>query len=166
MTAVDLAYNNVGNIILGANGGYWLTASDIRTGQTAGANGLADVHLFHFTTGAPDVNNIIASTAGANDRAPHLAKYGNNMLAAWEESTATGDLAFKATSRTMYLQVLNNSTGTTMSTPIAVPAGTGANAVYGNRFHEFKSYPDGSVAYPSAGSTPTKIKILRVRPCQ
>jgi hypothetical protein len=166
MVAVDLAYNNVGNIILGGFGGYWLTASDIRTGQTAGANGLADVHLFHFTTGAPDVNTIIASTAGANDRAPHLAKYGSNMLAVWEESTATGDFAFKATGRTMYLQVLNNSTGTTLSAPISMPSGTGANAVYGNRYQEFKSYADGSVAYPSAGSAATKIKILRVLPCQ
>lgn len=166
MYAVDLAYNNVGNIILGSSAGYWLTASDIRAGQTAGANGLADVHLFHFTTGAPDVNTIIASTANANDRAPHLAKYGSNMLAAWEESTATGDFTFKATGRTLYLQVLNNATGAAISTPITVPSGTGANAVYGNRYEEFKSYSDGSVAYPSAGSAATKIKILRVMPCQ
>lgn len=36
----------------------------------------------------------------------------------------------------------------------------------GNRYYEFRDYPDGSVAYPTAGSTSTKIKILRVLPCQ
>ena len=163
MYAIDNAYCNLGNLILGGAGGYWLTASDIRDGQTAGARGLADVHLFHFTTGAPDVNNIIANTD--NSRAPHLAKYGNHMLAAWEQSTTTGDFAFKNTGRTMYLQVMNSSTGAAISSPIAVGS-TGTNAIFGNRYQEFKSYPDGSVAYPSAGSSATKIKILRVMPCQ
>ncbi len=163
MLAIDNAYCNLGNLILGGAGGYWLTASDIRPGQTADARGLADVHLLHFTTGAPDVNTILASTD--NSRAPHLAKYGSRMLAAWEQSTTTGDFSFKNTGRTLYLQVLDAGNGSAVSTPIAVPSGTGANAVYGNRYQEFKSYPDGSVAYPSLGSAATKIKILRVMPC-
>ncbi len=162
---IDLAYNNVGNIVLGGSGGYWLTASDIRSGQTPGANGLADVHLLHFTTGAPDVDKILASTSGANDRAPHLATYGSHLLAAWEEGTATGDFTFKSTGRTMYLQVLDDSSGEAVSSPIPV-ASTGANAIFGNRYQEFRSYPDGSVAYPSAGSAASRVKILRVMPCQ
>jgi hypothetical protein len=162
---IDNAYCNVGNIVLGGNGGYWLTASDIRSGQTAGANGLADVHLFHFTNGAPDADKILASTTGANDRAPHLATYGGHLLAAWEEGTATGDFAFKSTGRTLFLQVLDSSSGDAVSSPIPVSS-SGSNAIFGNRYQEFKPYPDGSVAYPSAGSTATKAKILRVMPCQ
>ncbi len=163
---IDLYYDAMGDIVTGAGGGYWLTASDIRTGQTANTDGLADTHLLHFTTGAPDQNIMLASVTGTNDRAPHLAKYGSNMLAAWEQATAVGDLAYKSTGRTMYLQVLNNSTGAAISTPITVPSGTAANAVYGNRYQSFKTFPDGSVAYPSAGSTGTKLKVLRIMPCQ
>ncbi len=164
--AIDLYYDAMGDIVTGANGGYWLTASDIRAGQTANTDGLADTLLLHFTTGAPDQNITLASVAGNNDRAPHLAKYGSNMLAAWEQSTAVGDLVYKSTGRTMYLQVLNNSTGAAISSTFTVPSGTAANAVYGNRYQSFKSFPDGSVAYPSAGSTGTKLKVLRVMPCQ
>ena len=51
---VDLAYSNLGNLVTAAGGGYWLTASNIRSGQPAGANGLADVRLLHFTDGAAD----------------------------------------------------------------------------------------------------------------
>jgi hypothetical protein len=163
---IDLYYDNMGDIVTAGGGGYWLTASDIRAGQTANTNGLADTRLLHFTTGAPDQNITLASVAGANDRAPHLAKYGSNMLAVWEQSTATGDLAYKSTGRTMYLQVLNNSTGAAISMPFTVPSGTAANAIYGNRYQAFKSFPDGSVAYPSAGSGGTKLKVLRVMPCQ
>jgi hypothetical protein len=31
---------------------------------------------------------------------------------------------------------------------------------------EIRSYPDGSVAHPPAGSSATKIEIMRVMPCQ
>jgi len=162
---VDNVNSNVGNVVLGSNGGYWLTLSDLRSGQTADTEGLDDVHLIHFTTGAPDIDRTIASTSGANDRAPHLAQYGNNLLAIWEEGTAKGDFAFKSTARTMYLQVLDRSTGDAISTPVTVVP-TGTNAIFGNRYQEFRSYPDGSVAYPSAGSASTKVKILRAMPCQ
>ncbi len=84
----------------------------------------------------------------------------------WEQASATGDLVYKSTGRTMYLQVLDNGTGAAISTPFAVPSGTAANAVYGNRYQAFKSFPDGSVAYPSAGSTSTKLKVLRIMPCR
>jgi hypothetical protein len=86
------------------------------------------------------------------------------MLAAWEESTATGDLAQSAPGRQMVLQVLDATTG--------MPPG-GANAgplkltpnVLGSRYQDFRPYPDGSVAYPAPGGSATKLKILRVLPC-
>lgn len=37
--------------------------------------------------------------------------------------------------------------------------------VQGNRYHEFVGYPDGSVAFPAPGTTNTRIKILRILPC-
>ena len=37
--------------------------------------------------------------------------------------------------------------------------------VLGSRYQDFRAYADGSVAYPAPGSSGTKIKILRVLPC-
>ena len=37
--------------------------------------------------------------------------------------------------------------------------------VLGSRYQDFRAFPDGSVAYPAPSSTGTKIKILRVVPC-
>jgi hypothetical protein len=170
ITPVDLSYSNFGNVMISGGGGYWLISSDIRAGQTANANGLADVHLFHVaSTSAPtpdkDINLV---SDGANDRAPHLAAYGGGQLvAAWEASTAAGDLSQNAAGRQMWLQILDGTTG-------AAPAGSSAATagplkltpnVLGSRYQDFRAYPDGSVAYPAPGSSGTKIKILRVLPC-
>jgi hypothetical protein len=67
----------------------------------------------------------------------------------------------------MFIQVLDSTTG-------AAPAGSTATSagpvmlspnVLGSRYQDFRSYPDGSAAYPAPGSSGTKIKILRVLPC-
>jgi hypothetical protein len=91
---VDLNYNQLGNVMMAGGGGYWLFASDIRAGQPAMSNGLADIHLLHVaSTSSPTPNQDITLVSdGLNDRAPHLAAYGaGRMVAAWETSTATGD---------------------------------------------------------------------------
>ncbi len=158
--SIDLSYSNLGNVTLAEGGGYWLTTSNIRPGQTVGADGLADVHLLHFTNGASDQDILLASDDALNDRAPHLASYGaSHLLAAWETSTATGDLTTRSDARTLYVQVLDSTSGAAVSPPMQV-------AVAGNRYQEFKPYPDGSVAYAAPGSSNTKIKILRIMPCQ
>jgi hypothetical protein len=157
---LDLYYSNVGNITLATGGGYWVTTSDIRAGQTANMDGLADVHLIHFSSGAPDKDLTLASDAGLNDRAPHLAQYGaSHLLAAWDTSTAAGDLTARSPNRKFYVQVLDSTTGAAVSTPISA-------AITNNRYQEMKPFPDGSVAYPAPGSASTKIKILRVMACQ
>ena len=119
--------------------------------------------LLHFTTGATSTPITVASDTGLNDRAPHLAGFGNNrMLAAWETSTRTGDLVTSDTSRKLYVQALNASTG------VAQGAAFNIAGVLGSRYQDFRSFPDGSVAYPSPSSTAatnTKIKIARVMPC-
>ncbi|MEI9947811.1 MAG: hypothetical protein WDO74_02255 [Pseudomonadota bacterium] len=157
---LDLFYSNVGNLTLGGAGGYWLTTSDIRPGQIADSNGLADVHLLHFQDGAPDKDSILASDPGLNDRAPHLTQYGaRHLLAAWDTSTSQGDLTQKTADRQLYVQTLDSSSGAAVSAPISVP-------VRNNRYQEMKAFPDGSVAYPAPGSSTNKLKILRVLPCE
>jgi hypothetical protein len=157
---IDLFYTNMGDLVTGSSGGYWLTTSDVRAGQPAGVNGLADLRLLHFTTGAPDQNIVLASDSGTNDRAPHLASYGaTRMIAAWETATATGNFAETNTSRRLSVQTVSRANGAPEGAPYAV------TGVKGNRYHEFVGYPDGSAAYPAPGSTTTKVKILRILPC-
>jgi len=157
---VDLYYANLGNVVLGSAGGFWTITSNIRAGQPANANGMADVHLLHFTTGAADKDIVIAGDTAVNNRAPHLAPYGpTRLLAAWETSTALGDLSPSDKNRKLYVQALDAATGAAQGTPVNVAG------VVGNRYQEFKPFPDGSVAYPAPGSANTKVKIVRVMPC-
>ncbi|WP_438020247.1 hypothetical protein WMF18_14755 [Sorangium sp. So ce315] len=65
---VDLAYSNLVNLVTAVGGGYWLTVSNIRAGQPAGSNGLADVRLLRFTEGAAEQDIVIASDPGLNNR--------------------------------------------------------------------------------------------------
>jgi hypothetical protein len=158
---VDLSYSNLGNMTPATSGGYWTIVTNIRSGQPAAASGLADVHLLHFGTGAADKDIVLANDSGLNDRAPHLATYGTNrILAAWETSTAAGDLAPGDANRKLYVQAVNASTGATEGSPYYV------SGVTGNRYHDFRAYPDGSVAYPAPGSSSSSVKIVRVLPCR
>jgi hypothetical protein len=51
--------------------------------------------------------------------------------------------------------VYDAGTGTTVGGELTVD-------VADHSYQAFKAYPDGSVAYPAAGSDPTSIKIARV----
>jgi hypothetical protein len=98
------------------------------------------VRLEHFTDGPSDV------TIDTNARSshPHLVGYGaDRMLLAWESGSA------------MAAQVYDAGTGTTVGGELTVD-------VADHSYQAFKAYPDGSVAYPAAGSDPTSIKIARV----
>ena len=165
---VDLYYSDLGSVMTAGTGGYWVVSSDIRAGQTANSNGLADVHLLHVpsvATPTPDHDLMLVSDA-ENDRAPHLASYGStDMVAAWEESTATGDLAQNDPNRKMYVQILDRTTGAVPAGSTTQSAGPLDVSVLGSRYQDFRAYPDGSVAYPAPGSSGTKIKILRILGC-
>jgi hypothetical protein len=169
---VDLAYANLGSVIMAGGGGYWIISSDMRTGQPVGANGLADIHLLHVaatTTPVPDRDLVFPSAATANARAPHLVAYGDGlMLAAWEESTALGDLAQNAAGRQLILQVLDATTGMAPVGATAASAGPWRVTpnVLGSRYQDLRAYPDGSVGYLAPGSGATKLKVLRVLPCR
>jgi hypothetical protein len=148
-------YSNIGNVVVGTQGGYWVTVSKSRDN----AAGMADVHLLHFTTGAQDHDRIISNDAMLNNRSNHLAKYGNSrLLAAWETASAANDFTTRTTAKKFYVQTHSAATGEVEGGPYQVD-------INGNRYYEFRDYPDGSVAYPAAGSSSTKIAILRILPC-
>jgi hypothetical protein len=162
---VDQLNTELGSVLPAGGGGYWVVATDLRTGQTAGNPGLDDVHLLHTTTGASDKDISLASDTGLNDRNPHLAAFGKKrMIAAWETSTTQapqgGHLAQNDTSRKLYVQALDSTSGATQGAPYNIAG------VVGSRYQDFRTYPDGSVAYAAPGSASTKIKIIRVTPCK
>ena len=94
-----------------------------------------------------------------------LAAFGKKrMIAAWETSTTQapqgGHLAQNDTSRKLYVQALDSTSGATQGAPYNIAG------VVGSRYQDFRTYPDGSVAYAAPGSASTKIKIIRVTPCK
>ena len=63
---------------------------------------------------------------------------------------------------------LGRITGTQTAPFFQVPASgkkVNVTGIIGNRYQDFRGYPDGSVAYAAPGSTSTRIKIVRVPPC-
>jgi hypothetical protein len=162
---VDELNTELGSVLPAGGGGYWIVVTDLRAGQTAANPGLDDVHLLHATTGAPDKNITLASDSGLNDRNPHLAAFGKNrMMAAWETSTTQapqgGHLAQNDASRKLYVQALDSTTGAAQGAAYNIAGATGS------RYQDFRTYPDGSVAYAAPGSAATKVKIVRVSPCK
>ncbi|MFT3926995.1 MAG: hypothetical protein QM778_30900 [Myxococcales bacterium] len=157
--SVDLWYANLSDLVPAVGGGIWVASSDIRPGQPANNNGLADVHLLRFSNGAADKDLTVVNTQGENDRAPHLAAYGaDRMLLAWESSATAGDLGVNDKARQLHVQTVDRATGEREGDALTVD-------VRGNRYHKLVSYPDGSVAFVARGSTGTRIKIMRVLPC-
>lgn len=156
---VDLAANNISDVVLHPTDGYWLASSDAQSG----GGGLADVQLLHFSAEGNDVNAddpvAIANDAALNERAPYLANYGTDgLLVGWESSTATNDLRANDGQRTFHVQVRDAATGAAVGDSLEVD-------VTGNRYQSFRSFPDGSVGYPSKGANATSVRILRVLPC-
>jgi hypothetical protein len=102
------------------------------------------IRLDHFTDAASDKS---ITDAGASSH-PHLVSYGTeNMLLAWEQGSG------------MTAQIRSAGTGDPVGAEFTID-------VPDHDFQAFKAYSDGSVAYPAAGSSDTKIRIARVMPCQ
>ncbi|KAG1706275.1 hypothetical protein DVH05_001423 [Phytophthora capsici] len=151
---VDLAASNLGDIVpSGAASKYWATVSN-------GNGDNAKVHLIHFALNAAASDDITLGGTDANERAPHLASIGSGgLLAMWEGSSSGGDLA-EGSDRTIYAQVLDASTGKSISEKVTVD-----KSVVGNRYQALKSYPDGSVAYLSKGASDTSLQVVRFYGC-
>lgn len=97
--------------------------------------------LDHFSTGASDKT----VTTSADTSHPHLVSYSGRMLLAWGSGSA------------MAAQVYDAGTGATVGSRFTID-------VRDHAYMSFKAYPDGSAAYPAAGSTSTSIVIARVMP--
>jgi hypothetical protein len=94
-----------------------------------------------------NVKGASVADAGASQH-PHLVAYGTaNMLLAWGSGTG------------MAAQVRSLTDASTIGSQLAI-------AVKDHAFQAFKPYPDGSAAYPAAGSNTTSVNIARVMPCQ
>jgi hypothetical protein len=102
------------------------------------------LHLFQFTAAGGAAANV---SLGNGDK-PHLVKYGSHLFGAWVPSSGGNMLG----------QVLDASTGAAIGSTVPIDAPS-------NQFQDFRDYSDGSVAYPAPGSSATKIKIVRVMPC-
>ena len=159
---VDLAYSNLGNVMMAGGGGYWIISSDIRAGQPVDANGLADVHLLHVAehraSPTPDQDVTLVERRPQRSRAPHLAAYGAGRCSPPGRSRRR-----PATSRRTrpggrcILQVLDSTTGMPLGGANAGPLKLTPN-VLGSRYQDFRAYPDGSVAYPAPGGSATKLQ--------
>ncbi|WP_084316257.1 RNA polymerase sigma factor [Actinospica robiniae] len=97
--------------------------------------------LDHFSTGSADK----AVTTSADTSHPHLVSYGSRMLLAWGSGSK------------MAAQVYNAGTGAAVGSQFTIN-------VRDHAYMSFKPFPDGSAAYPAAGSTSTSIVIARVMP--
>eukprot|EP00644_Phytophthora_capsici_P019598 jgi/Phyca11/22018/fgenesh1_pg.PHYCAscaffold_405_\ len=128
---------------------------ELRRDTVSNGNGdNAKVHLIHFALNAAASDDITLGGTDANERAPHLASIGSGgLLAMWEGSSSGGDLA-EGSDRTIYAQVLDASTGKSISEKVTVD-----KSVVGNRYQALKSYPDGSVAYLSKGASDTSLQV-------
>ncbi|KAI9982630.1 hypothetical protein PInf_008602 [Phytophthora infestans] len=153
---VDLGAANLGDIVpdsVASSKKYWATVSN-------GNGDNAKVHLIHFAMNAAASEDITLGGTDANERAPHLAQIGSGgMLAVWEGSSSGGDF-MEGGDRTMYAQVLDASTGKTISDKVTVD-----KSVVGNRYQALKTYPDGSVAYLSKGKTDSSLQVVRFYGC-
>ncbi len=102
------------------------------------------LHMFKFTTGADTADISLGSGTST-----HLVNYGSYLLGSWVLTSGTNLVG----------QILDASTGATVGSTFPI-------AVTSNQFQDFRPYSDGSAAYVAPGSTATKLKIVRVMPCQ
>ncbi|MFF5293121.1 hypothetical protein [Paractinoplanes globisporus] len=101
------------------------------------------VRLAHFSGSSAANKNITTSAASQH---PHLVSYGSGrMLLAWQSGSS------------MRAQLYDSGTGSAIGKQFTI-------AVKDHNYQAFKSYADGSVAYPAAGSSGSSIKIARVMP--
>lgn len=99
------------------------------------------VRLEHFTTGRSDTT----IRTGVSSAHPHLVSYGAaRMLLTWQSGSAMAGRVYDA------------RTGKAVGATFTIKAKD-------HSYQAFKAYPDGSAAYPAAGSG-TSIRIARVLP--
>ncbi len=102
------------------------------------------IRLDHFTSAASDKS---ITNAGPSAH-PHLVSYGtDNMLLTWGSGSQ------------MAAQIRSAGSGDPVGSQFMIN-------VPDHNYQAFKAFPDGSVAYPAAGSSSTKLKVARVMACE
>jgi len=102
------------------------------------------IRLLHFTEAdaTPD-RTVMAGSSGFS----HLVSHGpDRMLLAWESGSG------------ITAELRSSADGAPIGAPLTI-------AVTDHRYQDFKSFPDGSVAYAARGSGNQSIEIARVLPC-
>ncbi|MEU4244360.1 hypothetical protein [Actinoplanes sp. NPDC026619] len=101
------------------------------------------IRLSHFS-GSSAASKTIKTAASSSH--PHLVAYGSSkMLLTWQSGSS------------MKAQVYDSGTAAAIGKQFTI-------AAKDHNYQAFKSYADGSAAYPAAGSTSSSIKIARVLP--
>ena len=101
------------------------------------------VRLSRFA-GSAAADRTVVTAAGSKH--PHLVAYGKGrMLLTWQSGSS------------MRAQVYDSGTAATVGRPFTI-------GVRDHDYQAFKSYADGSAAYPAAGSSGGSIKVARVMP--
>ena len=100
------------------------------------------VRLSHFTSGSADKT----VQTGARSSHPHLVSYGTGkMLLSWQSGSS------------MITQAYDSGSGAPIGRQLKI-------AVKDHNYQAFKTYADGSAAYPAAGASGSTLKIARVFP--
>jgi hypothetical protein len=99
------------------------------------------IRLERFTTG----KSTTSIKTGISSAHPHLVTYGSRMLLSWQSGSGIA------------AQVYDAGTGKAVGGRISL-------AVKDHSYQAFKSWNDGSAAYPAAGRSSSAIKIARVLP--
>ncbi|MBN2803714.1 MAG: hypothetical protein JXR91_11505 [Deltaproteobacteria bacterium] len=155
----DPWYSNFSELVVAKDGGYWMGVSDRKAGEPERSSGLAQVLLLHFTSSGVDLQYTIEGEINSNTRAPHLAGFGEDQLLLMYESSPDGGEMSETDLRTVTIETRSYNDGTIIGEPIVVPD------VRGHRYNALRTFPDGTVAFPIAGTTDHTIKIMRITPC-
>jgi hypothetical protein len=113
-------------------------------GYWVSASDADGIRLLHFTASSSTPDRTV--TAGDSGFS-HLVSYGpTNMLLAWESGSSIA------------AEVRSSTDGSVVGSALSIDATD-------HRYQDWKSFPDGSVAYPARGSGNQSIRIARVLPC-
>ncbi len=130
--------NDIGTLSLGNI----VLASD--TGYWVSVSDGGAIRLLHFTESSsmPD-RTVMSGSSGFS----HLVSYGaEHMIVAWESGSS------------MTAEVRSAADASAVGAAFTI-------GVTDHRYQDFKSFPDGSVAYAARGSGGQAIRVARVLPC-
>ena len=121
--------------------GFWL---DFTSREGRGSSDVGLVHITSDGTVGPVV--FLMDTAAVDESKAHLARYGDDLLAAWDSGGTTT------------IAVVNGE-GTALEGPLASSAQFGAR-------DDFINWPNGDVGWAYAWGDTTQLQIVRIAHCE